>query len=140
MSPDVHGGSRKRVTWGRASRSRLRLNRCSGVCRRNLRRSEGWISGEAQIGTSAFQVRGDGVGAAKHRLAVHSRWRPGKADAGLEVGKTVHGVVKRAAVSVLARKFKRAGDQVQVGLAIVQFHPGSVGLVTQSEVQGQASA
>ena len=35
-------------------------------------------------------------------------------------------------------KLKCAGDQIQVGLPIVEFHPGRVGFVAQSQVQGQS--
>ena len=109
---------------------------------------EGRIQRQPEVGAGAFQVGGDGVGAAEDQLLVQHVGRIGEADARLEV--LLVGVVQGAIAFTIGacpearpglrqrrRQFQLSGELVEVGLAVFHFHPRRVVFPAQAEIQGQ---
>src|SRR5580698_4258499 len=144
--PSVDGGASVRVTgnWRRTGGRTCCRGERRGACVGCVRTFDLWlrerrILGEAQVRTSAFRIRRHGVTAANDCLVFELRRAPRETDTRLDVGPTVHGVVKAAAVAVLVRKFDVAGENVDIGLAIVFFNPGRPSFVTNAEIEREVA-
>src|SRR4029434_5655478 len=98
-------------------------------------RVEGRIEGQPEIGPGAFHERRNRVSAPEHSIAPESLGIPGKADSRLVVFPET--LVPRAAVSILACQLLRAGEGLEVGLAVQYLDQRAVILPAQAEVQGQ---
>src|SRR6202453_3486517 len=137
-STNVHDSPKEWVPCDLTARTVLRLGCWIAVDRNHFGGSEWGIACEAQVRSSPFQVGGDGVCAAKDSFATPIRRGPSKADARLDIRQSVHRVIECAAIAILARVLEFSGDEIHVGLTIVQFNPGSIGFVAQPEIQGQS--
>ena len=98
---------------------------------------ERWIDGQAQVGTRALKVVRDSERAADDCAATEPSRRPRKTKSRLESLAAVNAMVERTAGASLSGNLQLAGDGIKVVLLIVLFHPRGVGLITQTEGQGE---
>src|ERR1700722_10467799 len=140
LIPYKKDSSLERITRHGAPWTLLRLVCGIVVDGGNFRWRERWISCKTQVRTRPLKVGGDSVGTTKDRLASPKGGRPGEAYAGLKVRPSIDRVIKRAAVAAYACIFDLPGNEVEVVLSVVEFHPRRTGFITKSKIQREGGS
>src|SRR5260370_19217054 len=96
---------------------------------------KGRIQREPQVRPRALEVVRKRVAGANDKLTPTGS--PGGPDTRLEIGNAVVLVVERPACAVLTSNRLGAGDQIEVGLTVLNFHPRPVKLPAQAQVERQ---
>src|SRR5262249_55805226 len=110
---------------------------------------KGWIDGQAEVGSGAFQVGRDGERSADDSLSAQRFRCPGKTNSRLECFSAVYAIVKtttafsacrRGRSQIYFRAVRRqhlSTHQVEVYLSVIFLHPRSKSFVSNSKVKRQ---